>query len=594
MQHHVDRNRQAVNHWTARIIPLVLAGVVGYATYVLVALLCVDYLLVKHHRRSAAIPILVIYFILFFFIGPSARRNIKHTGKDKHTSKHGMTGREYKPAKSTQPNNDPDSPGLELFYTKDVFVCEPDGRPRWCSECGNWKPDRAHHLSTAGRCAYKSDHYCPWVGGVVGESSFKYFIQFTGYTVLFCAHLLVVMAIYVHEQITNKDEALNPHFAAILGLAAFFGSFTNGMTLTSVNFAVKNLTQVEALNAKTKVYNLAVIKPPRTDIGSLNGMDASLLLCPDVVYPLSIASQSHPAQPEPPRNSKAETLEDSVNPSKESVENSPTRRDMNAFRTFTVLRTDPGVNPWDLGSRLLNFKTVMGNNIVDWFLPIKRSPCCNHEDQESNYIIGPDVNRLRATFHLMPPNNVSTTEPRHRSDKTAGLKTYRRRDQIQLRDLHNEVCNNLDRDGGYCRFSGCFWNILIDRCFTSHLYIDNFRIASDAIRLENSVIEPKSWTVFSTFLRGRSTVVTLSMTTVARVLVGTWIDVFRTAAALPPTRHVRWLGILPEGRLVATDVDKTTEVAFVMGAVRTVLSPEVRVYFSFTLTAFPPIRKWRG
>lgn len=35
-----DRNRITVNLWTARVIPIVLAGVVGYATYVLVALLC--------------------------------------------------------------------------------------------------------------------------------------------------------------------------------------------------------------------------------------------------------------------------------------------------------------------------------------------------------------------------------------------------------------------------------------------------------------------------------------------------------------------------------------------------------------------------
>jgi palmitoyltransferase len=40
MQDKAERNRIAVNIWTARIIPIVLAGVVGYATYVLVALLC--------------------------------------------------------------------------------------------------------------------------------------------------------------------------------------------------------------------------------------------------------------------------------------------------------------------------------------------------------------------------------------------------------------------------------------------------------------------------------------------------------------------------------------------------------------------------
>ena len=38
------------------------------------------------------------------------------------------------------------------------------------------------------------------VGGAVGENNFKYFIQFTGYTALYCAHILVVMAIYVAKQ----------------------------------------------------------------------------------------------------------------------------------------------------------------------------------------------------------------------------------------------------------------------------------------------------------------------------------------------------------------------------------------------------------
>jgi palmitoyltransferase len=40
MHSKVERNRIAINLWTARIIPIILAGVVGYATYVLVALLC--------------------------------------------------------------------------------------------------------------------------------------------------------------------------------------------------------------------------------------------------------------------------------------------------------------------------------------------------------------------------------------------------------------------------------------------------------------------------------------------------------------------------------------------------------------------------
>ena len=39
MHSQTDRNRIAINLWTARVIPIVLAGIVGYATYVVVALL---------------------------------------------------------------------------------------------------------------------------------------------------------------------------------------------------------------------------------------------------------------------------------------------------------------------------------------------------------------------------------------------------------------------------------------------------------------------------------------------------------------------------------------------------------------------------
>lgn len=70
----------------------------------------------------------------------------------------------------TPADMNPDSPGLERFYSKDVFACEADGRPKWCSGCRQWKPDRAHHSSEIGRCVRKMDHLCPWVGGMVSET----------------------------------------------------------------------------------------------------------------------------------------------------------------------------------------------------------------------------------------------------------------------------------------------------------------------------------------------------------------------------------------------------------------------------------------
>jgi palmitoyltransferase len=67
-------------------------------------------------------------------------------------------------------NSDNGCPSLEEFYGKDVFMCEEDGRPRWCSVCRRLKPDRSHHSSDLGRCVRKMDHVCPWVGGVLSET----------------------------------------------------------------------------------------------------------------------------------------------------------------------------------------------------------------------------------------------------------------------------------------------------------------------------------------------------------------------------------------------------------------------------------------
>lgn len=55
-----------------------------------------------------------------------------------------------------------DPAGLESFYTKDIFVCQEDGRPPWCSTCCQFKTDRAHHCREVDRCVRKMDHFCPW------------------------------------------------------------------------------------------------------------------------------------------------------------------------------------------------------------------------------------------------------------------------------------------------------------------------------------------------------------------------------------------------------------------------------------------------
>lgn len=57
---------------------------------------------------------------------------------------------------------DDESSDLHGIYGRDVFICEGNGKPIWCSYCSNWKPDRAHHCREVGRCVRRMDHFCPW------------------------------------------------------------------------------------------------------------------------------------------------------------------------------------------------------------------------------------------------------------------------------------------------------------------------------------------------------------------------------------------------------------------------------------------------
>jgi palmitoyltransferase len=244
-------DQKAINRWTARVIPLIILGIVGYVSWVMIELVCgmlkeckpqrvstnhmvtVRYLLrpaAATHlpRPRSAIAILVVYSILLLLVvttyfrllytvttnpgyverGPQwyeknnggvKRKDVDHgarvlrghdlrrtrkRGTTKSTTRHsGDPRRHSKRALASNDRNDSYLEGfgyssqptasrptaadeasrdLQDYYGKDLFVCEGNGRPIWCTSCMNWKPDRAHHCREIDRCVRKMDHFCPW------------------------------------------------------------------------------------------------------------------------------------------------------------------------------------------------------------------------------------------------------------------------------------------------------------------------------------------------------------------------------------------------------------------------------------------------
>lgn len=167
------RSHNAANRWTTRIIPIFLLAVIGFACWALTKPICSESYLCaprrpdtadKRHRIrtvdffiarnlvGSAIVLLVLHYIFLILMLVCYARTLYTVTYDP-----GVVPLEPKL-------------GLESFYTRDFYTCRSDGLPIWCSDCQNWKPDRAHHSGDIQRCVKKMDHYCPWAGGMIGET----------------------------------------------------------------------------------------------------------------------------------------------------------------------------------------------------------------------------------------------------------------------------------------------------------------------------------------------------------------------------------------------------------------------------------------
>lgn len=207
MASRVPSNRTATR-WTVRIIPVLIVGIFVVACYGVVGRLCgaspspclfeslahtntnaVQYLYRTKGQSGLAAGLIALFFIFFILAIVSYARVFfavtldpgvvpLTNGRDHDDGEATEKQRGFRSRRNRDPEDPPwvppdmdlDSPGLEAFYSKDIFTCEVDGRPKWCSECRQWKPDRAHHSSELGRCVKKMDHLCPWVGGMVSEA----------------------------------------------------------------------------------------------------------------------------------------------------------------------------------------------------------------------------------------------------------------------------------------------------------------------------------------------------------------------------------------------------------------------------------------
>ena len=148
--------------------------------------------------------------------------------------------------------------------------------------------------------------------------------------------------------------------------------------MSSIQFALLNTTTIENLNRKTMVWTLAVYIPssgPNADTSRYTPFRT-------ITYPLGLLQDSAASQ-----------------------------------RTFAILHSKPGENPFDLGP-WQNLQEVMGYSFWEWILPIKYSPCCDHESMESAFKLGPVVQQMKQRAGVARTESTSSgrrKRRRHRS-----------------------------------------------------------------------------------------------------------------------------------------------------------------------------------
>lgn len=171
------------------------------------------------------------------------------------------------------------------------------------------------------------------------------------------------------------------------------------MTGSSLQFLILNTNTIENLSRHSKVWLLAVHinKPPSPP---------STIGFSTISYPL--------------------------------IGENPIQQPASPLKTFAILRSMPGENPWDLGT-MENVKSVMGEHVYDWFLPVKHSPCANHDRADSQFALGPAVERMRIEAGLATTRGAAGSATvadrrRHRRSRRDGRSHRRRRSRSQRGD----------------------------------------------------------------------------------------------------------------------------------------------------------------
>lgn len=187
----------------------------------------------KHHLKAAAIVLwlllavfqgsMFLYWIIVHFKGP---------------------GRVPKRPPLDIYGND-----SSLLRVPDVFVCDEQGFPYWCSKCQTVKVHRLFHLGDVDYCVSKFDHYCVWIGTAIGRNNLLAFFKFLYFFDAYFILILCFVAPTTRLALARSDANI-PHYVILYIFCVFWISIILSMFVVLTYSVVRNWTTLDDITVK--------------------------------------------------------------------------------------------------------------------------------------------------------------------------------------------------------------------------------------------------------------------------------------------------------------------------------------------------------
>ena len=268
------------NRISSYVIPPLLVLCASYSCYAFFYMAIAWYL--RNGRTTTGVCLLAFHLVLLTLMGASFFRiaftpagyvpNAKdrRSYRERHEERHGA-GEQDEDVSSSQCDapavktygRRPSDEAIKRYLVSDnilqapIYLADRNGTdtPRFCHTCDAFKHDRSHHCNEVNRCVIKQDHFCPWVGGPLGHTRYKFFVQFITYVALYSLYCFIALTIASAERIRAVHRADPRHIPAApstwyvgIGMAIFFAMFMIPFSAFHLRLVVLNCTTIESLN----------------------------------------------------------------------------------------------------------------------------------------------------------------------------------------------------------------------------------------------------------------------------------------------------------------------------------------------------------